>query len=45
MDNYKVYTLLFIAVNLFLVAVAVVYIVFFRSDPMFNFLDTLGNLG
>ena len=44
MENYKAYTILFIGVNLFLILVTIVYFAFFKSDPMFNFSDTLGKL-
>ena len=44
MENYKAYTILFIGVNLFLILVTIVYFVFFKSDPVYNFSDALGKM-
>ncbi|MFX1452462.1 MAG: hypothetical protein ACFFCM_16600 [Promethearchaeota archaeon] len=42
MEDYKQYTIAAIGISLLFILVTVVYLLFFKSDPLFAFQDWLG---
>ena len=42
MENYQIYTIVAIGLNLFFVIITLIYLVFFKADPLFSFQDWLG---